>query len=61
MKGRTGFTAAEQKKMRLSDETLDGLRVTGITNYHALYNDRKLYHFNSEVVCGDGKILAQTT
>ena len=30
MKGRTGFTAAEQKKMRLSDETLEGLRVTGI-------------------------------
>ena len=28
--GRTGFTAAEQKRMRLSDETLEGLRVTGI-------------------------------
>ena len=30
MKGRTGFTAAERKKMRLSDETLEGLKVTGI-------------------------------
>lgn len=28
--GRTGFTVAEQKRMRLSDETLEGLRVTGI-------------------------------
>lgn len=27
--GRTGFTAAERKRMRLSDETLEGLRVTG--------------------------------
>ena len=26
---RTGFTAAERKRMRLSDETLEGLRVTG--------------------------------
>ena len=27
--GCTGFTAAERKRMRLSDETLEGLRVTG--------------------------------
>lgn len=30
VKRRTGFTPAEQKRMRLSDETLEGLRVTGI-------------------------------
>lgn len=30
IKGRTGFTDAERKRMRLSDETLEGLRVTGI-------------------------------
>lgn len=29
VQGRKGFTAAERKKMRLSDETLEGLRITG--------------------------------
>ena len=40
MKGHTGFTAAEQKKMRLSDETLEGLRVTGVVNnYYVFFNN----------------------
>ena len=30
VKSRPGFTLAEQKQMRLSDETLAGLRVTGM-------------------------------
>ena len=30
VQGRVGFTAAEKKKMCLSKETLDGLRVTGM-------------------------------
>ena len=30
MNSRAEFTLAEQKKMRLSDETLAGLKVTGM-------------------------------
>lgn len=29
IEGRSGFTEAEKKKMHLSDETLNGLRMTG--------------------------------
>ena len=45
VKGRTGFTAAERKKMRLSDETLEGLRVTGIWFGHNNY----VYYLSSQL------------
>lgn len=47
VKGRTGFSAAEMKKMRLSDETLEGLRVTGMDCiYIILYNYVNNYSFS---------------
>lgn len=39
VKGRTGFTAAERKRMCLSDETLEGLRVTGIYIQEVIANN----------------------
>ena len=33
VQSRSGFTLAERKKMELSDETLSGLKLTGVYNY----------------------------
>lgn len=57
MYAREGFTDAEKKRMTLSQDTLEGLRMSGINT--CILNLVKIMHFLpllSLLICGDGSV-----
>ena len=53
VQSRPDFTLAEMKKMKLSDETLEGLEVTGMTTYIYNYYGIKPFILNCFISCSD--------
>ena len=53
VQSRPDFTLAEMKKMKLSDETFEGLEVTGMTTYIYNYYGIKPFILNCFISCSD--------
>ena len=58
MHGREGFTLVENKKMTLSQDTLEGLCMSG-THAHIFIVTLFIFHYfilRTVFICGDGSI-----